>query len=133
MHQATQSTILLLSDPLVCEGMRLMLEDMQFTVISANNPTELKNNIATHSTCPELLIFSLMLNNKPSIELVRNLRHQFDAVIPAILLSGDNQTHPLLITDNNITVLPEQIKPQALRQRIIGITKNQSLSNTTEN
>ena len=125
MVHTPQTVMLLINDQQFREGLKLLLEDMHFSVFSSGSYLELEKILHTYTVAPALLIFPLILNNgKPSLGFVRELRDRFNSCIPAILLRTDITVHQLQMTDPNLTVLPEQIKPKALRQKINEIFNN---------
>lgn len=119
MDNEPQTVILLISDSLFREGLKLLLEDMHFSVSSSGSYLELEKLLHTCTVTPALLIFPMILNNgKPAIEFVREVRDRFNSCIPVILLRTENSVNQPQVTDSDLTVLPEQIKPKALRQKI---------------
>lgn len=128
MDHAPQTVILLISDSLFREGLKLLLEDMHFSVSSSGSYLEIEKLLHTYTVTPALLIFPMILNNgKPAIEFVRELRDRFNSCIPVILLRTDNSVNHPKVTDSDLTVLPEQIKPKALRQKINEIFNNRQV------
>ena len=128
MDNEPQTVILLISDSLFREGLKLLLEDMHFSVSSSGSYLELEKLLHTYTVTPVLLIFPMILDNgKPAIEFVRELRDRFNNCIPVILLRTDNSVNHPKVTDPDLTVLPEQIKPKALRQKINEIFNNRQV------
>jgi len=128
MDNEPQTVILLISDSLFREGLKLLLEDMHFSVSSSGSYLELEKLLHTYTVTPALLIFPMILNNgKPAIEFVRELRDRFNSCIPVILLRTDSSAKQPKVTDPDLTVLPEQVKPKALRQKINEIFNNRQV------
>lgn len=120
MSSSSKIAVLLFNDALIGKGLELLLNDMQLTVISAHTIDELNKQITTATDIPDLLICPLLLSdNQPAIYIVRELRQRFAKSIPAILLSEESTLTEPLFTDNHLTVVPEQIKPALLREKII--------------
>ena len=123
MDQAPQTAILLISDSLFREGLKLLLEDMHFVVSSSGSYLEIEKLLYTFKVAPSLLIFPLILSNgKPAFEFVRKMRNRFESCIPIILLKPDNTVYQSQLTDTDLIVLPEQVRPKVLRQKINEIT-----------
>ena len=136
MQHTQQTVILMIEDLMVREGLKLLLEDMQLTVMPAGTPRELETILSSSTAIPALIIFPLMLNNgKPATEFVLELRDRFKICIPIILLGAESEMAKIHIKDIAFYVLPEQIKPKALRKKIkeILITNpNDEMAHRTE-
>ena len=124
MSHTQQTVILLIADPMFREGLKLLLEDMHFSVTPAGTYDELEKVLVTHVSAPALMIFPLKLNNgNPGIEYVRELRDRFNTCIPAILLSSENTMPQVKLTDAALLVLSEQTKANVFRHKITEILK----------
>lgn len=124
MTNATKVALLLMTDPMIREGLKLLLTDMHFNVISTNSVTDLEKQLTTTNSTPDLILFPLLLDDKltdteePAIYFVRRLRKRFGVSIPAILLDNELHLQNMIFSDNNLVVLPENIQPSKLRQTI---------------
>ena len=119
MHDSSKVAVLLFNDALIGKGLKLLLQDMQLTVISAHTVDELNQQITPATDIPDLLLCPLLLSDKqPAIYTVRDLRKRFDLAIPAILLTEESTIIEPFFTDKSLTILPEQIKPSVLREKI---------------
>lgn len=126
MDQHKHSAIVLDSDPQVLKGLVLLLEDMQFKVISANHHAELGNIQGAQTDCPALLLLPFEFDHGHSgIELVTRLRTLFEHHIPAILLSHENGFSPDRFVGEDIVVLSDRIKPKDLRRNISTLLINE--------
>jgi len=124
MTSSSKIAVLLFNDALIGNGLELLLNDMQLSVISAHTVDELNQQITSATEIPDLILCPLLLaENQPAIYVVRDLRKRFDRSIPAILLSEESTIIESLFTDKCLTILPEQIKPSLLREKI-----NQSMT-----
>lgn len=124
MPDSSKIAILLFNDALIGKGLELLLKDMHLTVISARSINELNQQITSVTEIPNLLLCPLLLADKqPSIYIVRDLRKRFGQAIPAILLSEEATIVDPFFTDKHLTILPEQLKPATLREKI-----NQSIT-----
>ena len=119
MPNASKNVALLIKDSMLRKGLELLITDMDINVVSCSNEPELEQKLSETQIIPDLLIFPLLTeSNKPTIELIRDLRQQYKYSIPTIILSDETPAHEELITDNNIIVLPDEVKPSALRKKI---------------
>ena len=118
MPDNLKTALLLNTDPMVRKGLELLLTDMHFKVISSGIAADLKSKLTNDSIKPDILIFPLLLEDEPSIYFIRSLRKHYQRKIPAIILNHDAPMHKLFMTDENIIVLPDQVKPATLRERI---------------
>ena len=109
-------------DPQVLKGLTLLLEDMQFTVISSHHPQQLTDPGIAQADCPDLLILPYELDDGTTgMALAAELRARYKYSIPAILLAHNNDmSHTRFIT-GDISVLSAQIKPKDLRNTISAI------------
>jgi len=124
MSTSSKIAVLLFNDALIGKGLELLLNDMQLSVISAHSVDELNQKITSTTEIPDLILCPLLLaDNRPAIYVVRDLRKRFSRTIPAILLSEESTIVEPLFTDKYLTILPEQIKPSLLREKI-----NQSMT-----
>lgn len=120
MPDSLKTAVLFNTDPMIRKGLEILLSDLHISVISAGNITDLSNMLAATSVTPDLLIFPLLLDNqKPSISFIRALRQQYGHSVPAIILNEDTPMHELLLSDSNLIVLPDLIKPTTLREKIL--------------
>ena len=118
MPENVKTALLLNTDPMVRKGMELLLTDMHFNVISSSDTNDLKNKLSNTSIKPDILIFPLLIGNAPSIYFIRSLRKNYQQKIPAIILNNGVPMHKLFMSDENITVLEDQVKPATLREKI---------------
>ena len=119
MSTSSKIAVLLFNDALIGKGLELLLNDMQLIVISAHSVDELNQQITSTTEIPDLILCPLLLaDSRPAIYVVRDLRKRFGRSIPAILLSEESTILEPLFTDKYLTILPEQIKPALLRDKI---------------
>lgn len=123
---AQKNTVIVLNnDPQVLKGLVLLLEGMQFSVISAVHPDELDNIPQTQTDCPALLLLPFEIDRENSgIDRVNRLRTAFQHRIPAILLSHENGFNHDGFIGKDIVVLSDRIKPKELRRHILTILTN---------
>jgi len=120
MPDSSKVALLLVTDELIRKGLELLLRDMGITVISAGSISELDHRLSLITAPPNLLLFQLITSdNSPAIYLVRKLRKRFNHCTPTILLDNESAMHELLFTDKYLKILPDQIKPAVLREKII--------------
>lgn len=113
------------SDPQVLKGLILLLEDMNFNVVSASSHHELKKIRVTQTGCPDLFILPFDFNNGNSgTGLANELRAHFNHRIPAILLSHENGLSHTRFVEEGIVVLSDRTKPKDLRRNITAILGN---------
>ena len=126
MQIQKQNVIVIESDPQVLKGLVLLLEDMQFSVISAGHMVDLEIMASTLNECPVLLLLPFETDRQPSgIAQVTRLRALFEHRVPAILLSHENDLGPEKYIDDEILVLSERILPKQLRTTILRILDNE--------
>ena len=119
MQHTQQTVILMIEDSMVREGLKLLLEDMQLTVVSVGTPRELEKTLSAHTAIPALIVLPLILNSgKSATEIVCELRDRFKISIPAILLGSESELAEIQPKDFDLYVFPEQIKPNVLRNMI---------------
>ena len=127
MTLSHQHVLLIDGDPLVLEGMKLLLQDMRCEVAVVSHPTH-QFLPSLLENCPHLIIASGELHNDVSIlTLVNAIRAYYDADIPVILLMSDNdtQSHD---TDEHAVCLPDDVAPQRLRHVITRLLDRASIS-----
>jgi len=124
MQQPEQTVILLIIDSLVREGLKLLLEGMQFSVIALSTYRDFKQYLSSEINKPALIILPPRLENGLSgFGLVSELQTRFSNTVPLIIFSSDNSLHPSLIANTNYLILPEQTDPKTLRKKIKEITR----------
>lgn len=126
MQHESEIIILLIDDELVCNGLTLLLEDMSFHVISAGTYLELQQLLKVNVTTPCLIISN---NEQTTSEIIQGIRKRFNETIPAILFYTDTPSDINLITDSALALLPAQIKPKDLRQKINEMTQPIKINN----
>ena len=119
MNTTSHTVILMMSDPMFREGLRLLLSDMGFEVVSISSYMALEDILQANIVTPELLVLPQPLDiNTSTIDLVRALREKFNRCIPTTIISAENYLFDSHMEDEDIVILPEQIKPKDLRLQI---------------
>lgn len=118
MQIQKQNVIVMESDPQVLKGLVLLLEDMQFSVISVSSLDTLQKIATKLSASPDLLLFPFEITGKSGMVLVKYLRDLFAYRIPAILLSYENEFDPEQFVDEEVVVLSGHVNPTQLRNTI---------------
>lgn len=103
----------------VLRGLTLLLEDMNFNVISSDALQKIAAIDRTKIGAPDLLVSSLPKEvEKPSINLIKDLRVLFNSQIPAILITSEYDSNNKKINEENIVTISDRAKPGSLRQKI---------------
>ncbi|MDH5516349.1 MAG: hypothetical protein OEY36_00845 [Gammaproteobacteria bacterium] len=124
MQNSQGTALLLISDAMVCEGMKLLLEDMNFCVISAKSYTSF-DGTKLALAIPVLIVISTTQDKDISaFDIIKNIRLDFNQQIPAIFLSYETQASTAADELSDILILPAQIKPGLLRQNISQLLQN---------
>lgn len=107
-------------DDLVLAAMRTSLEGWGASVLTANAPDEAISKSASQDLPPDLIISDYRLaNGETGITAIRRLREEFQADVPAFLISGD--TTPARLREarhQGYLLLHKPVTPMALRTTI---------------
>lgn len=114
------SIMLVEDDPSVREATTYLLELYDFRVSAAASSKEASRLIRDLGSVPDLVIADYRLPvNRTGIEAVSELRRLVDAVIPGIILTGDNSPEIRLEADaQRLAVLLKPVDPESLIELI---------------
>ncbi len=116
MDTQPKIVIVINNDPQILKGLTLLLEDMSLNVLAATNQ---KNLEQINTAWPDLLIFPSQFDNGESgIDLIKNLRVQYNNNIPAILIFTNHHFSQNQENDPGLTLLSDQVRPNVLRQKV---------------
>ncbi|MDH5391795.1 MAG: hypothetical protein OEY11_01290 [Gammaproteobacteria bacterium] len=124
MQIKPDTVILLISDIQVRKGMSLLFEDMGFTVLSASSYFQFdKQSIALAK--PVLIVLSMTDDSPLAVEnSIETIRNDLHIQIPVICLNSEATIGLNPDLDSDILILPEQIKPKAIRQKVYDMLNN---------
>jgi DNA-binding NtrC family response regulator len=111
--------LLIDGDPLVLEGMKLLLQDFHCEVTLIREQRELRTLGVAHPDCPRLIIVPKMLESgTPGERLIYEIRAHYRASIPAIVLATDHSFNTEPVRQDNILILTDGLNPKRLRNMI---------------
>ena len=102
------------------QSMSGLLADWGFELITAASPKEALDILGNHTKTPSLFIIDKRLGGGQSgIDLIRDLREEVNADIPAILMSGDLSTPNDGIPLNDVQFMGKPIEPDSLQDMMV--------------
>ena len=124
MTEPSKRAVVLIANPMLRKGLSLLLTDMQFSVIASSSVSGLEEQIVTPGGAPDLMMLSCKLDAKSKLEhqddiqYVYTLRERYSRRFPVMILNQDGQVLDEPVTADNMIIVPEQIKPSKLREKI---------------
>ncbi len=104
------------NDPAILDGMKTLLTGWDASVIAALDPDSAIEAIAASDEPITGLLVDYHLDRGNGIAAIRNIRRQFGATIPAILITADRSPAVRAVAaEEKIVVLNKPVKPSALR------------------
>jgi two-component system, sensor histidine kinase len=107
-------------EPSVLKGLRLVIEDWGYTVLTARTELEAVNILNGRKQAPDVIIADYRLRGICNgAQVVAHIRQTFGAMVPCILITGD--TAPERIREANdygFTLLHKPVEPVKLRAAI---------------
>jgi signal transduction histidine kinase len=115
-------------DELVLDAMAAVLKGWGCHVVAASCDDEALAGLAEDELKPDLIISDYRLKNgKTGFEAIDRLRHEFDALIPAFLISGDTAPERLREAKaSGYYLLHKPVLPMTLRSVINQLLKNEA-------
>jgi signal transduction histidine kinase len=83
----------------ILESTQLLLSSLGAEVICASNSNEAKDRLAKINRCPDLLLVDYRLHDESGISVIENLREEYNAQIPAIIITGETSSEVLTNID----------------------------------
>jgi CheY-like chemotaxis protein/anti-sigma regulatory factor (Ser/Thr protein kinase) len=119
------------SDPAALQAMEILLGKWNCDVIAAASGEELKSKLAAAARVPNLIISDYRprgvasLGAGPTLGIIDMLRSEFNAEIPAVLLTGDTGTERSARTQEvaGLPVLHKPLNPARLRTLIANLLR----------
>jgi len=110
----------------VQEGMTSLMSKWSCDVIAAGSGAELLQKLATTDRVPDLVISDYRLRGEENgITVIEKIRHEFNADIPAFLITGD--TGPERLREAAVSGLPilhKPLNPAKLRTLMAHLLRN---------
>jgi CheY-like chemotaxis protein len=112
----------------VRESMTALLEKWHCEVIAAQSCAAMLEKIVSIRRPPDLIVADFRLRDAESgIEVVARLRDEFNAQVPALLLSGDTGPEQLReIEESGLPLLHKPLNPSRLRVLIAALLRERS-------
>ena len=113
-------------DETVLASMTQLLSGWNCQVISATNQEDAIDLISRTSAIPVLFIIDKQLGLKESgIDLIAMLREEVNAIVPAILMSGQLGNIENLFAGENVEFLNKPVEPEEIWQSLDSLVNSQ--------
>jgi len=120
MERRYRRVIVIVSDPLVQEGLRLLLQDLRCDVIFVRNHPCLRRLLTTGTGCPQLIIAPTTLENGGTGEdIIDELRAYYNTDIPVILLESEHSFDVIDYSDRRNIHVSDCLHPKQLRKTVM--------------
>jgi len=107
------------NEPQILDGMRVLLEGWGCRVTTAHDPREAARKAGEAGAPPDILIVDYHLDEGTGVEAVVQLRWQFGAETPALLITADRtRAVRAEAAEKSIDMLNKPVKPAALRAHL---------------
>ncbi|MEM8814154.1 MAG: PAS domain-containing hybrid sensor histidine kinase/response regulator, partial [Pseudomonadota bacterium] len=112
------------NEPSILDGMRVLLEGWECTVLTAADPAEAERVILEYGETPHALLVDYHLDDANGIDTIRKLRWKFGAELPAALITADRSKAVRdKASQGSIAILRKPVKPASLRA-LLSQTRN---------
>ncbi len=128
-RDVANSLILLVDDePDVRESMLALLGRWRCEVVAAQSCDEMLRQLISVQRMPDLIIADYRLTDgENGIDVVARLREEFNAQVPALLITGDTGIEPLRAADESgLHVLHKPLNPSRLRALIANLRRERT-------
>jgi signal transduction histidine kinase/CheY-like chemotaxis protein len=107
-------------DAMIRDAVAALLPQWGYAAVTAGGIEEAANRLAAENRVPALLVCDYRLHgNENGIEAVQRLREEFNADIPALLITAETAPERLqAIAQSGLPVLHKPLRPEALRQAL---------------
>jgi signal transduction histidine kinase/CheY-like chemotaxis protein len=113
-------------EELILSATRLLLEQWGCSVVTANSGPEILQLLADCSRIPDAIISDHRLrNNETGVQVINAIRTEFNAEIPAVLITGDTSPYEFkLIAESGLPVLHKPLQSQTLKEKLYNLITN---------
>jgi signal transduction histidine kinase len=128
-RDVANSLILVVDDePDVRDSMLALLGKWRCEVIAAGSSTEMLEKLVSVQRMPDLIVSDYRLRGEESgIEVVARLREEFNAQVPALLITGDTGMEQLReAEESGLHVLHKPLNPSRLRALIANLRRERT-------
>ncbi len=115
------------------EGMRALLEKWGCKVMCAGSAAEMLTHLSKTLCPPDLIISDYRLRNEENgIAVIEQLRNEFNADVPAFLITGDTSPEWLRMAEKNgLPILHKPLSLARLRTLMAGVLLDKSIGDAT--
>ena len=104
-------------DPEILRSTRMMLESYGISVFTATSGTDAIRHLGQTGRVPDLIISDYRLGAEDGIEVIEQLREEFNSTIPAMLITGDTSVELVTVfKSSGFTVLHKPVSGDQLIQ-----------------
>lgn len=122
MMTTHRQVIIINGDPMVQEGLKLLLQDLQCEVTIVRNNDDVQQILTIDDACPQLIIVPVAAQDDPIGEhLMNQVRTHYKTDIPVILLENDCDFEIIHNNKSNNVYFSDCSKPKQLRKNITGL------------
>jgi signal transduction histidine kinase len=128
-RDVANSLILVVDDePDVRESMLALLGKWRCEVVAAGSCTEMLEKLVTVQRMPDLIVADYRLGSEENgIDVVARLREEFNAQVPALLITGDTGMEQLReAEESGLHVLHKPLNPSRLRALIANLRRERT-------
>jgi signal transduction histidine kinase/ActR/RegA family two-component response regulator len=128
-RDVANSLILVVDDePDVREGMTTLLGRWRCEVVAAESCEDMLRKLVAVQRIPDLIVSDYRLNERENgIEVIARLREEFNAQVPALLITGDTGIEQLMeAEESGLHVLHKPLNPSRLRALIANLRRERT-------
>jgi two-component system, sensor histidine kinase len=128
-RDVADSLILVIDDEAdVRDSMHALLGKWRCEVVTAASSTQMLEKLVAIERLPDLIVSDYRLaGNETGIEVVARLREEFNAQVPALLITGDTGPEPLRnAEESGLHILHKPLNPSRLRALIANLRRDRT-------
>ncbi|HYH38861.1 MAG TPA: ATP-binding protein [Azospirillum sp.] len=121
--------ILIDDNPVILMGLRALMEQWDYTLITAESCEEAVAELSRAARAPDVIVADYRLREeRTGTQAIRTIRARFGTRIPAVMLTGENS--PECVHDSKtegFTILHKPVEPEQLRRTLAEVVRTAGL------
>ncbi len=124
--------VLIDDNPVILMGLRAILEQWDYTLLTAESCEEAMTELARDARAPDVIVADYRLREgRTGTQAIHTIRARFGAQIPAVMLTGENSPECVLdSTTEGFTILHKPVEPERLRRTLAEAVRAAGLRRT---
>ena len=131
MTAMTEKVLIIDDDTKLLKLLREYLEGNNFKVLTRSDDTEVLSTLKSES--PEIVILDVMLPGKDGLEILREIRKEYDLPVIMLTAKGEDTDRIVGLELGADDYLPKPFNPRELLARMKAVLRRSTLKDRTDN